>query len=66
MAKQQSFAEKVNKAKQEKVATRAVRVILPRKSPQGVWKFVDKIVQMPEDVSEDQFYADLVKKAEGN
>jgi len=62
MAKQQSFADKVKKAQQDKIVSRAVRLVYSYKSPQrDSWKFVDKMIHIPENENEDQFIDNVIK-----
>lgn len=67
MAKAQSFADKVKKAQQEKTVSRAVRLVYSYKSPhKGSWKFVDKMIHIPENENEDQFIDAVIKKGVAN
>lgn len=67
MAKVQSFADKVKKAQKEKIVTRAVRLVYSYKSPQkGSWKFIDKMVHIPENENEDQYIDKVIKTGIAN
>ncbi len=63
MAKAQSFADKVKKAAQDKVQSRAVRLVFTYKTEKNAWKFVDKMVHVPEDQNEDQYIDEIIKQA---
>ncbi|MFQ5652177.1 MAG: hypothetical protein ACE5IY_19785 [bacterium] len=63
MARAQSFADKVKKAAQEKVLPRAVRLVYTYKSSQtNAWKFVDRMIHVPEGKSEDEYIDEIIKR----
>lgn len=61
MAKQQSFADKVAKASKDKIQSRAVRLVFSYKSERNAWKFVDRMIHIPEDQNENQYIDEIIK-----
>ncbi len=61
MAKQQSFADKVAKASKDKVLSRAVRLVFSYKSEKNAWKFVDRMIHIPEGQNENEYINKIIK-----